>query len=57
MERGNASGTKVMEAKNKSFTIIYHSRPFPTRSSIYFQTNCIRRMKREMKKVMISGPR
>ena len=28
-----------------------HVRPLPTKSSTYFQTNCIKKMKRQMKNV------
>lgn len=56
IERGNASGTKAADAKNNNSRITYHSRPFPTRSSIYFQRNCISRIKSTIKNVATKGP-
>jgi hypothetical protein len=56
MDKGSASGTAVTVTKLVSFRILIRSRPLPTRSSIYFQKNCITKTKRVMKNVAMKGP-
>ena len=55
--KGSAMGTSPAEAYTSNSTITFHSSPLPTKSSIYFQRNCIKRMNMAMKKVITSGPR
>lgn len=55
--RGNANETIVAETNINSLPIIIHSNPLPTRSSTYFQTNCMSRIKREIKNVSTKGPK
>ncbi len=37
--------------------MMYHSKPLPTKSSIYTHKNCITNTKSTMRKVMANGPR
>jgi hypothetical protein len=55
MDNGNANGTTLNEKRTSSFRIKLNSKPFPTKSSIYFQRNCIKNMNSEMKNVNITG--
>jgi hypothetical protein len=57
MAKGKANEKVVSETKPSSLKIITHSRPLPTRSSTYFQTNCINRINTAMKNVRTKGPR
>jgi len=57
MASGKAYDTKVEDAKNNNFAITKSSRPFPTRSSMYFQRNWRRSINKEMKKVNTNGPK
>ena len=54
---GNAIGTKVAEAYISSSAITPNSNPLPTKSSIYFHTNCISSTNTAMANVSNSGPR
>lgn len=54
---GNARGTKEAEAKNRSFTMVKGSNPFPTISSIYFHRNWTKSVNNTTKKVAINGPK
>ena len=57
VEIGSAMGTKVADAYISNSMMTPNSSPLPTRSSIYFHTNCISRTKTAMAKVSSSGPR
>lgn len=59
-EKSNASG-KAIGTQNKatrpiSLSTVNKSSPFPTRSSIYNQKNCMVSTNREMAKAAINGP-
>ncbi len=54
---GRAGATKLAVAYMSNSASTYHSRPFPIRSSRYFQTNCIRKMNRMTNDVTKNGPR
>ena len=41
---GRAKGIKVMLEYHNNSSIIFNSSPFPIKSSIYFQRNCIKRI-------------
>ena len=56
MAKGNASGIAVTVTYEVSSKMLRISNPFPTRSSMYFQKNCITSTKSVMKKVAIKGP-
>jgi hypothetical protein len=56
MARGSAMGTRRADAYTINSKITVHSNPFPARSSMYFQRNCINKMKSEIKKVRTKGP-
>ena len=49
--KGKDSGTNRAEAKNISWKIWNTSRPFPTKSSTYFQRNCISKKKTQRKNI------
>ena len=53
---GSAMGTNVAEAYMRSSAMTENSRPLPTKSSTYFQTNCMRSTSTERVKVSTSGP-
>ena len=53
---GRASGTVLTVTYPVSSSTVNRSRPLPTRSSIYFQKNCITSTKSRMKKVATKGP-
>jgi hypothetical protein len=55
--KGNAIGTNLAEAYKINSAIIVHSNPFPAKSSMYFQRNCINRINSETKNVAITGPK
>jgi hypothetical protein len=57
MASGKANGTNPNEAYRSNSETIFQSRPFPTRSSMYFHRNCINRINTQMKKVIKKGPR
>lgn len=57
MANGKANEIVVSETKPSNFRMITHSRPLPTRSSTYFQTNCINSINTAMKNVSTKGPR
>ena len=52
---GNASGIKVIVEYHNNSMIIDHSKPFPIKSSIYFQRNCINRIRITTKNVKKNG--
>ena len=54
---GNAIGTNVAEAYKSSWAMTLNSNPLPTKSSIYFQTNCISSTNTAMANVSRSGPK
>jgi len=54
--RGRANGTMLALEYRRNSPSIFNSSPFPTRSSIYFQRNCISSMKITRKKVRKRGP-
>ena len=56
MASGSASGIAVAVTYNVSSKMLARSRPLPTRSSMYFQKNCITNTNSVMKKVAINGP-
>jgi hypothetical protein len=56
IDRGKANGIAVAVTYAVSFMILEISNPFPTKSSMYFQKNCITKMNRVMKKVAMNGP-
>ena len=53
---GKAIGTKLADAYDNNSSIIRISNPFPTKSSMYFQRNCIKSRKMAIKKVNTNGP-
>ena len=53
---GNANGIAVAVTYAVSSKMLVSSNPLPTKSSIYFQKNCITNTKRVMKKVAMKGP-
>jgi hypothetical protein len=55
--KGKAREIMVIETRKSNFPMMKNSKPLPTKSSTYFQTNCMSRMKSEMKKVSTNGPR
>ena len=55
MASGNAMGTIVREKRPTSCSSKDVSRPFPTKSSMYFHRNCIMKMNVVRPKVIISG--
>ena len=55
-DNGSASGTRVAEVYRRNSAMTLNSRPFPIRSSIYFQRNCMRSINMTKKKVRINGP-
>jgi hypothetical protein len=55
MDKGSAMGTKLADTYMSSATMTFHSKPFPTISSMYFHTNCIKRTKSAIKKVTKKG--
>jgi hypothetical protein len=54
--RGRAMGTRLALVYSRNSEITFISRPFPIRSSIYFQRNCIRSIKMTKKNVSMNGP-
>tara|TARA_B100001250_G_scaffold352185_1_gene324800 strand:- start:519 stop:764 length:246 start_codon:yes stop_codon:yes gene_type:complete len=52
---GSAMGINVMVEYHSNSTIIYHSNPFPIKSSIYFQRNCIKRIMTTIENVKKKG--
>jgi hypothetical protein len=54
--KGSASGIAVAVTYIVSSKMLARSRPLPTRSSMYFQKNCITKTNNVMKKVAINGP-
>ena len=56
IDSGSARGTNPAEAYNNNSPITESSSPLPTRSSMYFHKNCIKRRNTAMKKVKINGP-
>ena len=44
MANGSAIGINVIVEYHSNSRIIYHSNPFPIKSSIYFHRNCIKRI-------------
>ena len=56
IDRGKANGIAVAVTYAVSFRIFEKSNPLPTKSSMYFQKNCITKMNRVMKKVAMNGP-
>ena len=55
MANGSDSGTRSMAAWKKNCASTLKESPLPMRSSTYFQINCIRKMKRQMKNVPINS--
>lgn len=55
--RGNAMGTRLAEVYISNSAITGNSRPLPTKSSMYFQRNCINSTNTTMKNVSMNGPR
>jgi len=53
--KGNAMGTQNKATKPTSFKTVIRSNPFPTRSSIYSQKNCMVKTNSEMAKAAIKG--
>lgn len=53
---GIANANREALAYHKNCPIVIKSSPFPTRSSMYFQSVCIISTKSDMKKVTINGP-
>jgi len=56
IESGNAKGIAVAVTYAVSLSKLENSNPLPTKSSIYFQKNCITNMNKVMKKVAMNGP-
>jgi hypothetical protein len=54
--KGRAIGTSVEEAYISNCNTTYHSKPLPTRSSMYLKRNCINKINNAIKKVSIKGP-
>lgn len=54
--RGKAIGIKSAKEKNNKRATTCHSKPLPTRSSMYFQRKSIKNKNIEMKKVPRNGP-
>tara|TARA_B100000579_G_scaffold367544_1_gene327964 strand:- start:22232 stop:22612 length:381 start_codon:yes stop_codon:yes gene_type:complete len=52
---GSAMGINVMLEYHSNSMIIFHSNPFPIKSSIYFQRNCINKMVMTIEKVRKNG--
>ena len=57
MAKGKARGTKLADVYNSNSAIIEISNPFPTKSSIYFHRNCIKRINRTINNEIIKGGR
>ena len=53
--KGKAIGTNVHDAQSINSKINDVSNPFPIKSSIYFQRNCIKRIKITIEKVYRKG--
>ena len=56
IDNGNANGIAVAVTYAVSLRMFEKSNPLPTKSSMYFQKNCITRINRVMKKVAMNGP-
>jgi hypothetical protein len=54
--RGKAVGTQNRVTRPISFNTVNRSSPFPTRSSMYSQKNCMVNTNKEMAKAAIKGP-
>ena len=54
--KGRANGIKLAETYRSNSKIIETSNPFPMRSSMYFQKNCMINMNMEIINVTINGP-
>ena len=54
--RGNAVGTQNKVTKPTNFNKVMKSSPFPTKSSIYNQKNCMVNTKTEIANAAIKGP-
>lgn len=54
--KGNAMGTQNNATKPTNFKTVTKSKPFPTKSSIYNQKNCMVSTNREIAKAAIKGP-
>ena len=54
--RGKAKGIKLAETKNRSSKITPTPIPFPIKSSMYFQKNCMISMNMEIQNVTTKGP-
>lgn len=55
--RGRARGIKLAETKNNSSRITRIEIPFPIKSSIYIQKNCIIKINIDIANVTINGPK